>query len=183
MTCMNNIVLDAHERALQAPEKFLGTVERNTEVKTAYLALWALGWDPIEDIALGFHIARSKLGEDAKMAQAADFALRDEIGLCAIGEAKQWFMDENAWSRGIDQLRRYQKAVPVPRAFLTCGRRWLVLDEAGRMLIDVEGTNSRPLIETLRPHVGKGNVSGQLRDGGTWDYGINPSGRVSLYPT
>ncbi len=177
---MNDVVFHALQRALEAPEKFLGTVERNTEIKSVYLALWALGWDPVEDIALGFHIHREKIEPEAKAAVAADFALRDEIGLCAIGEAKQWFANEKTWSEAIDQLRRYQKAIPVPRAFLTCGRRWLVLDETGALLVDVESTNSGQLIDTLRPHIGKGNVQKQLRDESIWNYGINPSGNVIL---
>jgi hypothetical protein len=180
MTWVNDVVLSAHQRALDAPERLLGTVERNTEIKTAYLALWVLGWDPVEDVAFGFHVAPTEPGVRANKTRAADLVLRDQVGLCAIGEVKHWFSDDKDWSIGIEELRRYQRAVPVPRAFLTCGRRWLILDEDGHMLIDVEGKDSRKLIEVLRPHLGKGSIDGQLRDRRAWNYGINPSGSNDL---
>ncbi|MHC4342813.1 MAG: hypothetical protein ACYSX0_21690 [Planctomycetota bacterium] len=119
------------QQALDAPDTCLGTVERNTEIKTIYFALWALGWNPVRDIALGFHIPRTKLGEGAKAAHAADFALRDSVGLCAIGEAKHWFVGERAWDNALPQIQRYQRAIKTPRAFLSCGRWWLVLNEDG----------------------------------------------------
>lgn len=161
--------------ALDTPDTCLGTVERNTEIKIVYFALWALGWNPIRDIALGFHIPRSKLGEGAKAAHAADFALRDDVGVCAIGEAKHWFIGEKAWKNVISQIERYQRAVKTPRAFLSCGSRWLVLNEDGRATLDIRDTNAESLIEQLRPVLGPSSMKNQIDDPAVWGYGIRPS--------
>jgi len=137
--------------------------------------VWALGWNPIRDIALGFHIPRAKLDGGAKAANAADFALRDDIGLCAIGEAKHWFIGDKAWNNAIAQARRYQSAVGTPRAFLSCGARWIILNEAGDVTLDIEGTNAVSLVAQLQPILGPGTMSGQVANSAVWDYGIRPS--------
>jgi len=181
-TGMNNPI-QLLQLALDRPDSYLGTVERNTEIKAIYFALWAIGWNPIQDIALGFHIPRSKLGDRAKAAHAADFALRDSIGLCAIGEAKHWFIGDKAWTNAISQIRRYQSAVNTPRAFLSCGFRWLVLDENSEVTLDTRDRDAQALIEELRPVLGPNGMKNQVNDPAVWDYGIRPSSQRAIRQT
>lgn len=162
--------------AFKQPGAVLGTVERNTEIKVVYLMLWALGWDPVLDIACGFHLPRDKVKGDAKAANAIDFALRDNGGLCAFGEVKQWHVGSKQWDEGLAQIRRYQRAILVPRAFLSCGKRWLILDERSEVLADVNADDPRRLLEQLRTLLSKGAIQSSAFSG-AWEYGICPSGK------
>lgn len=157
------------------PKKYLGTIERNTEIKVVYLILQALGWNPVQDTALAFQIPRKKVGEIARAAHAVDFALRDAVGLCALGEAKQWFIRDKEWAVAVNQIKRYQTAVRAPRAFLSCGWRWIIFDEAGKESHRIEGKKAPLLIEKLKPLLGKGTIPNQLDDKSIWEYGMCPS--------
>lgn len=169
---MEDKLVDTMTRALQNPDTALGTGERNTEIKIAFLVLWALGWDPVNEIALGAQIERGKLG-DAKSSNAADFLVRDGAGkICVVGEAKHWFLREKAWETGRQQLIRYLNAVRAPRGFLTSGKTWCVIRD-GKVLDPIVATDGRKLIDELRPHIGKGQVSG-IDDPSVWDYAISP---------
>src|SRR5690349_12591541 len=116
-----HFILPMLDRAFQMPAEVLGTVERNTEIKIGLFTLWALGWDPVEDIACAAQIPRQKCGPTAKAAHAADFLVRDGENVCIIGEAKHWQASEKQWDQGVKQLHRYRKAIGVPAAFLTTG--------------------------------------------------------------
>lgn len=165
-------------QALQSHETTLGTVERNTEIKVVYLTLWALGWDPIQDIACNFHIPRTKFQDGGvKMAKAVDFAVRDSRGgICLLGEVKQCSVKSKKWEEGHEQIRIYQKAIKVPRVFLTSGFRWVILDEYGKTLDDIQNsTNVERLIDQLTPYLMKGNVPLGPPDPTDWSYGISPA--------
>ena len=164
-------------QALQNHETTLGTVERNTEIKVVYLTLWALGWDPIQDIACNFHIPRNKFqGDRVKMAKAVDFAVRDSSGgISLLGEVKQCSVKAKKWEKGIEQIQIYQKAIKAPRVFLTSGFRWLILDEYGKKLADIQNAaNGGRLIDQLTPYLMKGNVPFGATEPGDWNYGISP---------
>ena len=162
-------------RAFEAPEEVLGTGERNAEIKIGFLALWALGWHPIDDIALGAQIPRNSFEPVAGAANAVDFLVRTGSStICIVGEVKHWHTKEPAWQKGLTQLRRYRNAIPAPLAFLTTGKRWLIINDAGceNLIEEPDGAN---LIEKLAPILGKANVLEGLNDRSIWDYGINPS--------
>ena len=72
---------------------------------------------------------------------------------------------------------RYQKAIPAPRAFLTTGRRWLILDERGDEILEFDESSGTALVNKLRPIIAKGAINGQLQDPSIWAYGINPSSK------
>ena len=158
------------------PKKYLGTIERNTEIKVVYLILQALGWNTVEDIALAFQIPRKKVGEIAKAAHAVDFAVRDAVGLCALGETKQWFIRDKEWAVAVNQIKRYQTAVHAPRTFLSRGWRGVIFDVSGKEIYQVEEKSKvTALIEKLKPLLGKGCIPNQLSDESIWEYGLCPS--------
>ncbi len=104
--------------------------------------------------------------------------LRDAKGICVIGEAKGWYVGPGKWSEGERQIRRYQRALGVPRAFLTRGWHWMVLGEGGALLDIVEEPMEAPkvsrLLDRLRPLIGKGAIQGQVPDETLWRYGLSP---------
>jgi len=165
------------DRAITNPRDALGTIERNTEIKVVLFVLCALGWDVASDLSFAFQIKRATL-DGAKAANAADFALKDDLGLCAIGEAKQWGVDDRGWDRGLAQVKRYQRALGTPRAFLTCGKRWIVLDQsqnvADDIRVDKRTPNATALVARLEPFLGKGRIEGQVTNAGLWHYGVSP---------
>jgi hypothetical protein len=174
---MEEHALQIIDRVFTDPEEVLGTIERNTEIKVALFVLCALGWDVAKDMAFAFQIRRGTI-DGAKAAHAADFALRDEQGLCAIGEVKHWQVPDIGWARGLVQVQRYQRALGTPRAFLTCGRRWVILDPSGLVLQDVRMrdavASAAGLIAALKPFLGKGCIDGQVADTTIWRYGLSP---------
>lgn len=143
----------------------------------ALFVLCALGWDIVTDIAFAFQIHRSTF-RYAGAAKAADFALKDDQGLCAIGEAKQWDVTKLKWENGFMQIKEYQQALGTPRAFLTCGKRWVVLDEHGNISLDVSiderVRDATGLVARLEPFLGKGRFGGQVTNRHRWSYGISP---------
>ncbi len=171
------IILD---HVLKQPFSALGTIERNIETKFIYFVLCALDWHPVEDIAFCFHIPKTKIGEPAKAAHAADFALKDEKGLCVVGDAKSSSVTKAAWNRGILQVRRYQEVLGTPLAFLTSGDRWCVFGAQGAVIDDfriedLDGRTGMALVDRLKPNLGKGKcVSGQVVDTHVWRYGLCP---------
>jgi predicted type IV restriction endonuclease len=166
-------------QALQNSKDTLGTIERNTEIKVVYLTLWALGWDPVSDIACNFHVHRFKFqGGSAKMAKAVDFAVRDSTGgICLLGEVKQWStnVESKRWEKGKEQILKYQQAINIPRAFLTNGSVWLVFDGNGKELPVIQDEpDAKHLINRLAPYLMKGNVPSGISDPDVWKYGICP---------
>jgi hypothetical protein len=168
------------DRVLEQPVPALGSIERNTEIKLVFFTLCALGWDPVDDIAFAFQISTKNLHGTAKAAHAADFALRDDKGLCAIGEAKHWGAKELSWAQGLKQVRRYQEALKTPLAFITCGNRWCVLDESGSIALelhieDLPKPRAGELVNRLAPFLEKGACKkGQVTDPNVWRYGLCP---------
>lgn len=168
------------KEALHCPEEYLGTVERNTEIKVVYPVLCALGWHPVKDIAFGFQINRHDCEKTARAANAADFVLRDGDRLCAVGEAKHWFaLDKKTWGAGLKQLRRYQKALRAPRAFLSSGRRWIILDKNGDVLdtFDLNANNLGGVLSALKLVIGKGKIKGAPCCPEILKYGTCPGGK------
>jgi hypothetical protein len=168
------------DRVLKQPVPVLGSIERNTEIKLVLFTLCALGWDPIDDIAFAFQISTKNLHGTAKAAHAADFALRDNIGLCAIGEAKHWGVKGLSWARGLNQVRRYQDALKTPLAFITCGNRWCVFGESSLLVDDfsideLPTPKAIPLVNRLARFLAKGAcLKGQVMDPDIWRYGLSP---------
>ena len=169
---MDDQLIEAIDFALKEPKAALGGGERNSEIKIAYLVLWALGWHPSRNVLLGFQISGIP---DAKASHAADFVIRDnDDRLCAVGEAKQWYIGDKDWEEAIDQLSRYRKALPVSLAFLTSGRRWYVTDGEGRELDSFQDIkDGRTLVGRLRKHLGKENVRGNLCRPNIWHDGLS----------
>jgi hypothetical protein len=172
---MTDTVLRDLDAVFRSPERCVGTVERNTEIKVVLPILVALGWNIAKDIALCFQIDRRKIGTGARAAHAADFALRTPRGLVGIGEGKQWYAGSAAWADGEAQVRRYQQALGLPRAFLTTGRRWLVLGANGEALIDKQRLEPELLIADLRPVLARKSVPEAANSRESWDYGLRPS--------
>jgi len=134
-----SLLIDALAQAFKDPGEYFGSGERNTEVKVCYNLLSCLGWDPITEIAINLQIPKVKLGEIAKTSHAVDdFALRDDAGMRLLGEVKHWYVCNSGWKDELDQIRRYQKAIPVERCFLTCGQRWAILDKQGEVIDDIK---------------------------------------------
>jgi len=167
----------------ERPERYLGTVEANVEVKVVLPFLIRLGWNVTLDIALCFQIERTKIGEGARAAHAADFALRKEDGLVAVGEVKQWHAGTSAWADGEAQVRRYQRALRLPRAFLTTGQRWLVLGAAGEVLFDRASSEPATLIRELGPVLGPGSIPDTSSEEADWAYGLRPVPSRSAEPS
>jgi hypothetical protein len=160
------------QRAFDAPSTSLGTVERNTEIKVVFLMLWELGWDPVNKIATCFQIRRDSFKPPAKAALAADPALRDDFGLCAIGEVKQWY--DSDWPKAEEQLRRYQSSLMLPRAFLTCGWKWTVLTESESHHFE-NRNDAALLLDNLRALLGAGLINKTAREQDLWRYGLCPN--------
>lgn len=169
-------MLDFLNDAFQHPDKYIGSGERNTEVKICYNLLPYLGWNPITDIAVGFQIQKTRLGEIARTAHAVDFALRDDAGIRLLGEVKHWLVSNSGWRDGLDQIRRYQRAIPVERCFLSCGHRWAILNNQGEVVAEIkEKKNINRLIEQLTPYLGKEAETKPVKESDIWSYGICPS--------
>lgn len=173
--------LDVIQRIFEDAEDSLGTIERNTEVKVVFLVLWELGWDPVHEIALCFHIPRSRVRPPAKAAVAADLALRDELGLCGIGEVKQWCYKKD-WANAERQISRYRDALEVPLAFVTRGRRWTVWECDKRH--DFDNPSAPALIQELRAVLGRRcvNVARRPDADKVWRFGLNPRDRWNTEP-
>jgi hypothetical protein len=175
---MERQLIETIDRAFREPETALGGGERNVEIKIVFLVLWALGWDPVKDVFLGFQIPKEKIGDRAEASHAADFVLRgDQDRVCVVGEAKEWFIDEKGkrWEEGIRQIERYTKALPVSRAFLACGKKWRIIDANLGVLDEFEPKDARVLIERLRPCIGKEQVKdkGGLYTAKNWQLGLS----------
>ncbi len=167
-------LVDAIQRAFDAPETSLGTIERNTEMKVVFLMLWELGWDPVLEIAGCFQIRRESFEPASRSALAVDVALRDNLGLCAIGEIKQWFDDD--WPKGRSQLLRYQSSLKVPRAFLTCGWKWTVFADGEPRTFE-NRRDAAALIGDLKDVLGAGAINRTPRPEALWKYGMCPNPR------
>lgn len=176
---MKDLLIEKISQALRESSNVLGSCERNTEIKIAYLALWALGWDPVADIGLGFQIPAAKIGPKAGGSNAPDFVVRDGAKIFMVGEAKYWAIDEHEpkkWKGGQDKLSTYLHALPAPRGFLTCGKTWIITDQRGQEITTIRATNDgRKLIDQLQRHIGKGSISDGYYSPKAWDYGICPS--------
>jgi hypothetical protein len=79
------------------------------------------------------------------------------------------------------QIQRYQRALQTPRAFLTCGRRWVVLNQLGDVAQDVrigaQVADATVLVAALEPFLGNGRFQGQVTNASLWHYGISPATR------
>ena len=171
-----SLLVDTLARAFKNPDKHFGSGERNTEVKVCYNLLSCLGWNPITEIAINFQIPKVKLEETAKASHAVDFAIWHDNGVGLLGEVKHWFVNNSGWLDGLEQIKRYQKAIPVQRCFLTCGYRWGILDEHGELIEDIqEKEDINRLIERLKPHLGKSLNIKPVKEADIWAYGIYPS--------
>ena len=167
------------QMALDTADDTLGKVERNCEIKIVYLTLWALGWHPIRDIALGFQVSRDKFGGQALAAKAPDFAVRLDNTIVMLGEAKRWRKQGKGWEKGRKQLELYGAAIPVERSFLTSGDRWEVFNPDGKLLDKIKERNRADvLIAKLRPLIGKESLAEGVEgtsagdDRSIWKYGL-----------
>ncbi len=175
------------QQAFNGADDHLGTVERNTEIKVVYLMLWELGWHPIREIGSCFQIDKNSVTPPADAALAADYVLRKDEDLCAVGEVKYWKIGSRGskeWPKAVAQARQYQAALGVPWAFITCGHRWTILDDQGRDAYDFEAkeNNVESLLKDLRPVLGRDAIkikSPLFSSSRLWSYGIcpNPSSR------
>lgn len=155
----------------------LGTSERNIEIKVILPMLCELSWEPTRDISWCFQIDRFTCKPPAEASLAADLALRDDIGLCAVGEIKYWDagQKEKDWAKAVAQARQYQLALAAPRAFISCGWRWTILDEHGNLADEFKEMNVELLLKKLKPFLARGLITNQVRDHSVWKFGVRPS--------
>jgi hypothetical protein len=167
----------------RSPDLLLGNTERNTEIKIAFLTLWELGWDPANQVAMGFHIGTQNFtcptDGATGAAKPADFATGSKSELCVVGEVKAWC--EWDLRKYLSQVWGYQWALEFPRAFLTNGHQWMVWDFSGRCVepkpvLDREFDSPDDMISTLRPILSPGSVTCRQIDpaakANDWVYGI-----------
>jgi hypothetical protein len=162
------------EKTFNDPERYLGTVERNTEIKFVFLFLWALGWDPVSQIICGFHIHRNFI-PGAGAARPADFALGLNEQLCLIGEVKNWFVTPIEWEKGLNQALVYQKACLSPKSFLTSGKEWIIISETGKTIFEHSITNVATSLDLLSNYLSPQTVSPIAGTELYWKYGNFPS--------
>jgi hypothetical protein len=140
-----------------SPATSLGRIERNCEVKILFLAMWEIGWDPVHQLLLDFQIDKEAVGEGTYMRVAPDIIVRNQSGIVLAGDAKHW--EENL-NKYFNQIRKYQTALGVKRAFLTNGHRWVVFDiNSDSPAFDEDFHDPERMISTLRIWIGPSSVT------------------------
>lgn len=138
------------------PPNTLGRSEDSVLIKVVFMLLWDLGWDPVNQIMLGFEVPKERMGTDQKAAVVPDIVVADRTGIYLVGEVKHWYT--NLSNTHLEQVRRYQQALGGPRAFLTNGHHWVIF-ESGRELFNRALQNGDEMHQTLSDLIGLNAIS------------------------
>ena len=146
------------------PTATLGRIEKNCEVKILFLTLWELGWDPVSQLFLDFQVDKEAIGEGTYMRVAPDIIIKDGTGVLLVGDAKYWGENLNNY---FGQVRKYQNALGVTRAFLTNGHRWVIFGaDKEKALFDEDFRDPDQMIAMLKHWIGPGCI----KDSGVLTY-------------
>ena len=141
------------QSCFENPENTLGKSEDSCHIKIVFMLLWELGWDPVNQIMLGFEIPKERMGPEQKAAVVPDIVVADKQGTYLVGEVKHWYIALG--EKHIEQVRGYQRALNSPMAFLTNGHHWIVLGtDGGKPIFDNEFSRFEEMITGLKILIG-----------------------------
>lgn len=141
------------QSCFENPKNTLGKSEDSCYIKIVFMLLWELGWNPVNQIMLGFEIPKERMGSEQRAAVVPDIVVADQQGTYLVGEVKHWYV--SLGEKHMNQVRGYQRALDFPMAFLTNGHHWIVLStDDERPIFDRDFSRFEEMISELKVLIG-----------------------------